>query len=477
MQTAVAPSSPVGFGPSYIEPLSLVVPSAGDLGSFTPEYRQALQFIEDMKLRYPEAGGFLSCLQCAAGGPTIGGLFFDLSLNPAGRRLIKATLAGAGDLFSPDIAQRTLNYQLNDERLHIPLKLLATGPHIAMHKRLSTLTTEQFCVWLADTATFSFHADTRQWAAAMKARISPLRISLLTWNIWGLPFALGFGSKAPWRYAAIAEKLKSSTYDVVALQEMWDRKTDVILHQAGFPYAAKGRKMHGLRDSSGLLTLSRYPIIAAETLAFSRKSGIERFVNKGALFTRVALPTGQHLDIYNVHLASAPEGLNHLFTSGAAAAHIRAAQIEQLDGWINSRRVANIPVILIGDFNTIEESHEYLLLKQRFSNDLYRARYPRLSMCNERTFLGCTFDTIKNRWALGKGAGGRLDQIWLPFVNPHELTVQSMVNRPETGCELSDHYGLAATITFFGKCRNQIPIIHYNQTAYNEEENALLSAS
>ena len=477
MKTAVARSLPVGLRPSYFKPVLSVVPSGGCLGSFTPEYRSAVQFIEGMQLRCPEASGFLSQIQASPTHSTIGGLFFELALNPAGRRLIEATLALGRDLFSSDIAQHSFEFQLHDERQHIPLRLLKSGPDGDMREALSTLTPEQFGIWLADTATASFRRDARHWGAAMKARFSSLRISLLTWNVWGLPFALGFGSKAPWRYEAIAAKLKGSAYDVVALQEMWDRRTDVILHQSGFQYAAAGKKMHGLRNSSGLLTLSRYPIAASETLAFSQKSGIEHFVNKGALFTRVVLPTGQCLDIYNVHLASPPEGLNHCFTTDAAAAAIRAAQIKELDNWVNSRRVADVPVILMGDFNTGEESKEYLLLKQRFSNDLYRARYPCVDLCNQRTFLGHTFDSLANRWALGKGPTGRLDQIWLPFMNTDELTVQSMVTIPEAGHELSDHYGLATAVTFFGKYQNETPGLQSGSATWEEESGEVREAA
>ena len=130
-------------------------------------------------------------------------------------------------------------------------------------------------------------------------------------------------------------ELRTHRFDVVGLQEMWTRQTQTIFREAGYRYAApygNGNWRPRLRflKKSGLVTLSRHPIVESEMLPFSRTCGLERFVRKSALFTRIRCSSNRYVDVYNLHMMSLPEGAHRYFTRDETTFPVRAHQIEEL---------------------------------------------------------------------------------------------------------------------------------------------------
>lgn len=165
------------------------------------------------------------------------------------------------------------------------------------------------------------------------AGFEPLRV--LTLNVFGLPWPLGRDVAA--RCARIAARLSADGADIVALQEAWDDTSRSVLLLDGY-HCARGASSRTGIDPTGLVTLSRLPILEAAMLHFSRSAGLDALVDKGALHTRHDLGGGAVLDVFNVHLQSYGER------------SVRLAQVEELADWVRAR-AGDGPVVVLGDFN------------------------------------------------------------------------------------------------------------------------------
>eukprot|EP00906_Rhabdomonas_costata_P033707 RCo047481 len=106
-------------------------------------------------------------------------------------------------------------------------------------------------------------------------------------------------------------------YDVLCLSEVWKayfpvlpcmnrcldsfRRPERLLEAAkahGFDYVVRSAAptlWSGKIWDSGLMILSRYPILKSSTMVFSSGLGAERLLANGALYARIALPTGESL--------------------------------------------------------------------------------------------------------------------------------------------------------------------------------------
>jgi endonuclease/exonuclease/phosphatase family metal-dependent hydrolase len=242
---------------------------------------------------------------------------------------------------------------------------------------------------------------------------------------------------------------------------MWTRRAEVIAREAGYVYVASadpvGRKPRlRLLNQSGLVTLSRYPIVEREMLTFSRSCGLERFVSKGVLFTRILRTPTRCVDIYNLHMISLPEGTARYFAQDEETNNVRAHQLAELEGWIRVRRRKGIPAVVLGDFNVDEREQNGQYRDLNASGlDLYRARYPWHVPARVRSIVtpyqraGYTFHPLQNKYAAGKTATAvRLDHIRVsrPEAKSCAVKVDLHFNAPPW----SDHYGVSADILWLG---------------------------
>lgn len=176
-------------------------------------------------------------------------------------------------------------------------------------------------------------------------------LRLLTLNTWGAPYA----KSIPARMTAIARHILERSPDVVCLQEVFlPDMRDLILRDLGTVYPYHQSYTNGLLGS-GLLTLSKYPIIDANFLSF-RLSGkpedIKRgdyYVAKGVGMARIQTPNGI-LDVYNVHPHAQYE--HHEDNEYAVYTH---AQLYETVRFVHAHSYAH-PAVLCGDFNT--QPHE-----------------------------------------------------------------------------------------------------------------------
>ena len=54
--------------------------------------------------------------------------------------------------------------------------------------------------------------------------------------------------------------------------------------------------------NSGLLTLSKYPIVVTEFVEYKAKAGIDSLATKGVLYSKIKMPNHHHVHVFNTHL-------------------------------------------------------------------------------------------------------------------------------------------------------------------------------
>lgn len=213
----------------------------------------------------------------------------------------------------------------------------------------------------------------------MHAAPAPGPVTLLSYNVEGLPWPLTHGRTAA--AAAIAAELRAS-HDrgdgpqVVAVQEAFGEAQKAIGAAAGYRYAAFGpaadlpgaaattdaeqgflrgaRFWHGetegAREDSGLAIFSDYPILWARRVAFPRFAcaGYDCLANKGMLAVALRVPgRAQPLIVVDTHLnARAASGVDD-----ARSFDAYRRQVDALRGFVGSLSTDGAPVMLAGDFN------------------------------------------------------------------------------------------------------------------------------
>ncbi len=179
---------------------------------------------------------------------------------------------------------------------------------------------------------------------------------LLIYNIWGLP---GWMNGAPSsRYSNIASQIDELQTDFIFLQEAWSSSSLSAIPQNPSWSAAGYQQPDCFFQRSGLVCLSRHPILNATFYPFQQVQLPDSMVQKGALKITIDLQSGHTLNLWNVHLQSGPPNPTRL------------AQIQELAQWVRQSEDNQIADIIAGDFNCTPDSQAYALLVQHFGEDL-----------------------------------------------------------------------------------------------------------
>jgi endonuclease/exonuclease/phosphatase family metal-dependent hydrolase len=182
-------------------------------------------------------------------------------------------------------------------------------------------------------------------------------LRIMSYNVWGAPFA---GKKANQRIPEIARRLATLDADIVGLQEVFEgcfvrNQTKMILKGSRFPYYAKGPSAKFLIPcvNSGLVTLSRHPIVKTVRMSFDACKGFDCFSRKGILLTRIRVPNIGEVDVYNTH-----------FNAGGGNSAVRDFQsLRAIDFVTRHSGEGNRPVFMLGDINAIPLSQEMIYLR------------------------------------------------------------------------------------------------------------------
>ncbi len=200
-----------------------------------------------------------------------------------------------------------------------------------------------------------------------------LNLSVLTFNIWGLPFS----KNRVFRIHSIGKKLSTIPLDIIGLQEAWlavDRKIILkYLALSGIHYSYYFES--GLLGS-GLFLLSRYPIIDVAFHRYSLNGKFEKiwhgdyYGGKGIGLARIQTPIGL-IDVYNTQpVAQYSSDIDDEYRIHRTTAMYEAAK------FINTNSSEN-PIIALGDFNTRPDQFEFKIIRELVGLvDCYPLLYP-----------------------------------------------------------------------------------------------------
>lgn len=249
-------------------------------------------------------------------------------------------------------------------------------------------------------------------------------LKLVTYNIWGLPSWMT-GAR-PGRYTRIARELERLDPDLILLQEAWTAKARTAAPADGRWAIARAAGQHTFFQQSGLVTLSKFPVLSGRFYPFSRAAFPDKFVNTGVLKVTVKLPGDELLNLWNVHLQD--EG----------SPTVRRTQIRELIARVRAARDGQMADLVGGDFNCTPDSE--------FFQELTRELGPSVQQLGGGRQL-VTWDGLSAK----PGSGKTLDYIFVrestrcktAQAAQHAAFMARTLNQ-----RLSDHLGIEAEVRF-----------------------------
>jgi endonuclease/exonuclease/phosphatase family metal-dependent hydrolase len=216
--------------------------------------------------------------------------------------------------------------------------------------------------------------------AAATAEPAPIEVSVLTYNVRGLPWPVAAGrAKA---LAAIGRELAEMRRQgraprIVLIQEGFG-DVGPLVRQAGYRYwsSGPGRREKagpsidgfarvrfpasgegwGKLASSGLHILSEDPVTRVERIAFAHCAGFDCLANKGAMLVNIAVPgIAGGLDVVNTHMNSRAASR----TPWPRSLMAHQLQTEELNRFVAGARTRGAPLLVGGDFNVKNAPDRY----------------------------------------------------------------------------------------------------------------------
>ncbi len=253
-------------------------------------------------------------------------------------------------------------------------------------------------------------------------------IKIATWNIQLLPELYSpvsklLRKKQKIRSPKIIQYLNASKFDVVVLQEVFDKKRAkefVSNLSITYPYILKPIKNgRSIKLSSGLMILSKYPfeLVKHEIFNVSKKS--DRWAQKGCSLIKIKINQKSIL-IAGLHLDSKSEVSRNL--------QYKLVNEKIIKPYISD----SVPFFLAGDFNTDVKSKDYQQMLKLFKLNNFKLK-------DDRPY---TFDEY-NSWN-PKGY-----KSWIDFILYNKTkkakVIDQYILRPKmqhekSSIDLSDHY-------------------------------------
>jgi len=325
------------------------------------------------------------------------------------------------------------------------------------------------CVARTAWATCGTHGLTCTEEAKKRTLLFSFR--MLTLNTWLLSTPLGIGA-APdrsCRARQIGDRLAGRFYDVVVLQEGFDRKAvEALIARAGYPYNySRYPRPRGLEMSGGLAVLSLFPVSFQHNEPWDDACGPDAFAQKGFFHARLRHPSmDAPLDVVTVHLNA-----NYGDPFGFRA--VRRNQAGQLADEL--ARYPSSTVLVAGDFNVIGppalpgdsgDNAEYEGMLKAVLPPTLRDAWVEAGPSGP----GFTSDDCTNSYGgdcrEDSAHRRRIDMVWYDDQrNCYELElldvfVDEFREAPGQGCprdHLSDHFGVGTVFNVWRKAASDWP--------------------
>ncbi len=291
-------------------------------------------------------------------------------------------------------------------------------------------------------------------------------LSVLTYNVRGLPWPLGVGRHAAFRQiAADLRQLQAEgrAPDLLLLQEAFTPEAGRIGNRAGYPNWVPGPgaedrstldappldqdflddrsfwkgERFGKLLSSGLYLFSVYPILDVRMTPFGANTcaGYDCLANKGVMLAVIAVPgVPAPIQVLNTHLNS--RKASGVAPSRSLYAHNR--QVDEIRLFLDRHLRPDWPFVYGGDFNSRKS-------QDRFNHKM--ARIPGVvvhyycemiqSDCDMRIFPDSDAPWLETQDLQGFADGSA--------VSVRPIRVEAMFDQPRDGEMLSDHYGCLVT--------------------------------
>jgi len=257
-------------------------------------------------------------------------------------------------------------------------------------------------------------------------------LRVVTYNVWGLPSPI---LRHPDRFAELPNAINSLDADVVLIQEAFTKKAKALETLPKFPYVARGPSSNFLRFSSGLLILSRYPIIESSTLKYTACGGFDCYSNKGAIYARILVPGQGIISVFNTHLNANQHTDKRLLQTTELLKFVRAHS-------------GQLPTIVGGDFNQVGQALFTQIPTAPPLRDAYREHVWKHPVAQKHQIEGYTADPVRNPYLKRSATQRRLDQIYLLDGTTVGWNVRGggLVLDGENGKVLSDHFGIRTVV-------------------------------
>ena len=220
------------------------------------------------------------------------------------------------------------------------------------------------------------------------------RISVMTYNVEGLPFPARIGRSSSLDQIGLRlHEMRAAGRQphIVALQETFSDVAKQIGVQAGYRYIVSGpsaemaaRKLNngaetalassanmfkgegiGKYFDSGLMILSDYPVLSVRRVAFPSCAGFDCMANKGAVMAFIAVPgVPAPVAVVDTHLNSRAASRAQFDRSLVAYKQ----QIEVLGRFLQANLTPSSPLIIAGDFNVGKDRYRSAYLEAHFAN-------------------------------------------------------------------------------------------------------------
>jgi endonuclease/exonuclease/phosphatase family metal-dependent hydrolase len=304
------------------------------------------------------------------------------------------------------------------------------------------------------------------------ATVSPGQLSLLTYNVEGLPFPVRMGrAEKLHQIGATLAALRAVGRQphVVVLQEAFSSEAKAITAQAGYRYVVDGPtaamtgapainaadrrfaagaslfrgERSGKWEDSGLRIASDYPILSVRRMAYPAYAcaGFDCLANKGVLAVSIRVPgLAQPVAVVATHLNSR----NASHASPVRSLYAYQRQVDALSAFVRKVVPSNYPFVLAGDLNVGQQldRRSYLIR----NTALWRHDAP-LDVAMQR----CLSDpTCGKRNLVDLSYSYRRARDW-QFYSPGDraglqvAAVSGLFGRDARGEMLSDHVGYVAS--------------------------------
>lgn len=247
-------------------------------------------------------------------------------------------------------------------------------------------------------------------------------IKILSLNTWQ--------ERGPWRerWEIIFSELKRHDPDIIGFQEVFNMDwADEVRRRSGYPHLVKSGK------NSGLIFLSKFPVLKTECLTYQAKSPSEDYM-RYALFSLFDMPAGPAAG-FNTHLSwKIPEE------------DIRSRQTAELLRWAAHKASGGLkrlfrpfPAFLLGDFNAAPNTPSVEAVQQVWQDSfkIMNPGNPGLTWDYRNPFAARASDRMPER---------RIDYIWTKGFKKVKRS-EIVCNRPDTlGIYASDHFGVLSEV-------------------------------